>query len=410
VILVAGHGKSAVVLAATVLSFHVGAAASTAAVGQTDVFHPQIELIAAADLIRGADGEGYAGISVSERKGELELYWNGKLPADVERIVDDVRRDVGVRVLPAAHSERELLAVARRLASEPGVTSVGPKADGSGLRLGYAGDAAAFRARWVVRDAGVAVDVEREEYTRPTQPDLACQLVPINRQNDACPYNGGGWFNPTRCSTGWSVERRNQASGLRQRWLLTAGHCGNNGLTVLDGGGATIGTVEGDADNRDTMLIKTRAAGRIFVGGWNSPTTKPVRQAAGNHVNTLVCTSGAMSGQHCDIRVSAVNQTVNMMDNAGQVRPVFPMVIASSDTGTVAVAGGDSGGPVAAQDSSVGGGIMNVYAAGTISGGAGVVPCPAGSTARPGATCYRQVIYAPLVESLAFYGVGLMTG
>jgi hypothetical protein len=129
-----------------------------------EVLAPPPRLISAADLIKGAGGDGYAGISVSPVKSELELYWNATLPAQVQRAVERARREVGVRVLPATHSERELLAVAHRLAKEPGVTSVGPKVDGSALKLGYAESVASAEALPAIQDAGVDVDVERREY------------------------------------------------------------------------------------------------------------------------------------------------------------------------------------------------------------------------------------------------------
>lgn len=386
--------------------------------GHGDVFRTQMRLIVAADLIRGAGGDGFAGISVSAESRELALYWKGTLPSGVALAVDRARRDVGVRVLPAAHSERELLAVAERLAAEPGVTSVAPKVDGSGVTLGYAGDAAVARSRSAIHDVGVAVDVRHGEYARLTDqvlPPWTCMpVLRYSRQSDWCPHSGGATFTYTtgegafRCTTGWPVKQTSQVSGHVWRWQLTAGHCGSDGMTVNNGVGARMGTVEGDDDTRDTMLISTESMSAMYVGGWNSSTFKPVRMPIGNYRDTLVCTSGAVSGQHCDLRIDAVNVRINVEDH-GRIYSVFPMVSAWSTTGSTAVAGGDSGGPVAAQDSASSyGGMVYVYAAGTISAGDSTVPCPPNSVAQT-TTCYQHVYYAPLQESLARYNVTLMT-
>lgn len=408
------------VLAAGVVTSGVAPAAAGQA-GRGDVFQTQIRLITAADLIRGAGGEGYAGISVEARRGELRVYWKGELPARVAAAVEAARREVGVRVLAAAHSERELLDAAQRLAKEPGVASVAPKADGSGVTLGYAGEVGVAAALPAIRDAGVPVEVRPGEYaqaTQFTQPGCMLQLF-VGRQDDNCPWRGGAALTfpvgagTGYCSSGWPVERANWASGFRQQWLLTAGHCGSSGQTFHDGGVARVGTTESDNDSRDTMLVRADSIGpRMYVGGWDSRSYKSIRMPISNYPNTLVCTSGAMSGQHCDLRVEAVNMTVNARDASGRQYTWFPMVSAWSETGPFAAASGDSGGPVAAQDSPTfsTGGIVNVYAAGTISAGDTAVTCPAGSTAWTGMTCLRRVYYAPLQQALNSYAVTLMTG
>jgi hypothetical protein len=163
------------------------------------------------------------------------------------------------------------------------------------------------------------------------------------------------------------------------------------------------------------MLIKTPSAPSMFAGAWNSNVLKTVSGTRGNYVGAYVCTSGSMSGQHCDVIVEATNQTINLIADDGTSHPVAPMVVAVSRNGGVAVATGDSGGPVAAQDAVVPGTGLQlpyVYGVGTISGedrGA-LVPCPRGTVAQATTECSQRVVYAPLLESLAFMQVFLMTG
>jgi hypothetical protein len=388
--------------------------------GSGDVLADQTRLIAAADLIKGAGWDGYAGISLAPEKGELSLYWKGTLPAQVQRAVDKARREMGVRVLPAAHSERELLEVARRLAKEPGVTSVGPKVDGSGLRLGYAGNRTSAEAVPAIRDAGVDIEVERSEYVRAAslaQPSQ-CALRPVTRQVDWCPYSGGAKYTfqqdgeTYRCTTGWPVRFNWTPGGSGVQYQLTAGHCGSDGLVVNNGAGAVMGTVEQDTDSRDLMLIKTPSAPTMFAGTWNSNVLKTVSGVRGNYPGAYMCTSGSVSGQHCDLVVEDTNQEINLLADDGTTYPVAPMVVAASRNGTVAVARGDSGGPVAAQDAVVPGAGLTlpyVYGVGTISAGEDEVECPRGTVAQA-TTCFQRVWYAPLQESLAHLNVSLITG
>lgn len=404
---------------ATVLASGIaGGPVTSASGGGTPV--DQTRLIAVAERLKGAGGDGYAGISLAPEAGELTLYWNGALPATVERAVERARREAGVRVLPAAHSERELLAAARRLAAEPGVTSVGPKVDGSGLRLGYVGSVAAARSVPAIRDAGVAVDVERGEYVRSAalagQPQ--CAFTPVNRQFDWCPYSGGARFTIDGgwCTTGWSV-RFSYPPGGSEQYQLTAGHCGSDGQIAHNGAGAEMGTVEQDHDSRDIMLIRTPSAPTIFAGPWSSNTLRSVRGTATNYVGAYVCTSGSMSGEHCGLRVEATNQWINLETAPGESYRVGPVVLAASVDGSMAVAKGDSGGPVASQAAPVPAiGFGLPYGVGTISGGDAEIPCPRGSVASQGTKCFQRVWYAPLQESLGLYQsltfltVSLMTG
>lgn len=399
----AGRTVAVTMLGVGLLTGAAQAAEPAGGAAQVDLMATQVRLIAAADSIRDAGGQGFAGMRVSAGSGALTLYWKGQLPAAVAGAVERARRSAEVSVLPAPYSEQELLAATVRLAKAPGVASAGPLPDGSGVAVAYAGEVAAALALPEIRDAGVRVVVERGEYA-----------VLASRQVDSSPYSGGAKFTyqidnySYRCSTGWAVSQ-NGVFPIRydRRLMLTAGHCGSDGLTIRDGAGAVMGLVQGDDDVADTMLIKTPSAGQMYTGAWSSSTSKPVFRSIGNYVDTLVCTSGSMSGQHCWVRVKAVNQAVNITEPDGTIRTIFPMVRAETDDHSIAVALGDSGGPVAAQDSTAGGGIYLVYAAGTISAASQMVACP--STAQP-TTCFWRVYYAPLQESLERYDVSLISG
>ena len=169
----------------------------------------------------------------------------------------------------------------------------------------------------------------------------------------------------------------------------------------------TIGTVEQDNNARDTLLIATSTQGSTYVGAYNSSTTKPHYMALGAYVNTLVCASGAMSGQHCNIRVKQVNQTIVVDDGTGGSYAISPVVKAEQDVHTTAVAQGDSGGPVMAQDQSTtfgAGGIYYNYPGGTITAldPSTSVACP--PTAYSPTTCAWRMYYVDIIDSLAYCG------
>jgi len=188
--------------------------------------------------------------------------------------------------------------------------------------------------------------------------------------------------------------------------MLTAGHCGDNGDTVYNGTGATVmGTVSGDDNTKDSMIINTSAAGRIYVDGFNSNTSKPVKMAFNSYQDTLVCTSGAMTGEHCKIRIKNIGLTINVGYS------IHPVVKAVHDDGLAAVGEGDSGGPVVSQDS---GGFMGngdfvlVYAQGTITALDlnGQVSC---ASLYP-TTCSKTMFYVDIMDSLAYYNSNIVIG
>jgi hypothetical protein len=201
------------------------------------------------------------------------------------------------------------------------------------------------------------------------------------------------------CTTGFAVSTRRGAK------MLTAGHCGADGETVYSGSGAVMGLISGDNDTRDTMLIDTDSAGRIYVDAYDSSTSKPVRTPLDSYVDTLACTSGAMTGEHCKIRIVATDLVINV----GYL--IYPVVEAVHDDGTVAAGFGDSGGPVVAQDSwgpFGNGDFVLVYALGTITA------IDLGQEVDCGQTyadtrCSSTMFYVGIMDALAYYGASVVT-
>jgi hypothetical protein len=160
--------------------------------------------------------------------------------------------------------------------------------------------------------------------------------------------------------------------------------------------------VTGDDDSVDLLLIKPNSglnlAGRVYFGPWNGgfASNKAVAGATASFVGGWVCTTGAATGEHCNVKITATNVSINGV-NTVQVK---------EQGGLTAAGKGDSGGPVVTV--LLGG---KVHAKGTISFGNNQVPCPAGS---PSSACFKTVYYVDIMSALAHYkpllgSVGVVT-
>jgi hypothetical protein len=393
-----GRTVLAVVLAVAAGAWAAPVQANPPATGADELFAVQHRLVLAADAVTAAAGTaqtsagaGLAGISAKPERGELWVYWKGAVPAAVKGTIDGL--DVPARLLPARYSKAELLQTAQAIAVQPGVTAVGPLVDGSGLRVSTTGTLDALEN--VSNGVPLVAKVRR--------PAVA------SRQVSAAPHYGGAKFlrpagrGYNMCTTGFAIWQ-----GRLTKKMLTAGHCADNGDTVYSGDLSTMGTISGDDNTKDTMLINTSSAGRIYVDGYSSNTSKPVHMALGSYVDTLVCTSGAMTGEHCKIRVIDTDLIINV----GYL--IYPVVEAIHDDDAVAAGLGDSGGPVVAQDSwgpFGNGDFVLVYATGTITaidlGPNAKVPC--GQTYAP-TECSDTLYYVDIMDSQAYYGGSVVTG
>ncbi|MEU7773814.1 hypothetical protein AB0C44_21045 [Micromonospora taraxaci] len=287
---------------------------------------------AAAQITNAAQrsaNSGFAGIVADPTNRHLKVYWKGEPPAN---LVANARATVATQVLPAAYSQRELLAAADRLRAKAGdeITTVGPRADGAGLLVGTQDGLLGATAL-----AGVPVTVQTK-----------VAAAPATRWDDTAPWWGGAaWRNATTgggCSTGFGVFKNGNAR------ILSAAHCGNLNNVATDPTGQAMGTVSFRNAGTDTLLLSGGSGGRVFnnstdaQGNVVSEFSNQVIGASASQVGNWVCTSGAYSGTRCSIQVKARNLCINVRD-FGQV---CGQVQAENTTGLNAVGQGDSGGPV----------------------------------------------------------------
>jgi len=349
----------------------------------------QERLYAAAEKFTAATtgDEGFAGVEASPESRRLVVYWQGQLSTNAAKQLEEIKGEVPVEVVAAKYNLRTLSAVQESIAAERGVTEVGAAEDGSGVTVGFAGTEEEARKLPAIQAAKVPVTIEAGSSIE----EAGC----TGRQDDCSPYWGGArYVNPGggRCSSGFSL-RFTTVTGSTFYRMLSAGHCASNGNLIKDGGGETMGTVTGDTDSKDILLIypspvSVGYAGRVYTGPWNSGLASNKR--VGGQTNSFkggwVCTSGASTGIHCNVKILQTNVTI-----WGTVKTVK----ATAPVGMVAAGKGDSGGPVFANRID-----GRVNAKGTISAGQYQVTCPAGS---PSSRCYRVVYYVGIFTSIAHY-------
>lgn len=178
---------------------------------------------------------------------------------------------------------------------------------------------------------------------------------------------GGG----VRCSLGFNVK----TPGTSTAYLLTAGHCGNVTSTWSTSGGQAIASRTGTSFPGNDYALFRYTSGISRPGEVNlyDGTRRGIDNAADPVVGQTVGRSGSTTGFHRG-KVTGLNVTVNYVDGT----TVTGMIAT-----TVCVQGGDSGGPLFA----------NNTALGLTSGGSG--DCTSGG----------RSFYQPVTEALRAYGV-----
>ncbi|MEO3814641.1 hypothetical protein ABGB17_37075 [Sphaerisporangium sp. B11E5] len=364
-----------------------------------DLLVTQDKLVSAADRVTAAvkagDGTGFAGIVAAPENRELRVYWKGDTPASIAGLVGLLRRDVPVRVLPAAYSARELERETNRLIRTSGgaLTSITPNADGSGLTVSGA-DRGLARAKV----AGSAVPVTVEEGVTPAPA--------YSRWNDSAPWWGGaawriaGSTQTIGCSTGFAVT----LGGATR--MLSAGHCGTPGQVATDPTNEVIGAISYVNVNRDLMLITTNAGARVYNNDFAATPPEwgnPVAGATGSYTGMYICTSGAYSGTVCLCQVRATNITIYTGNTV-----LTGMVLAEHTEHKNAAGQGDSGGPVE-NPSPTNTSRQNML--GTISFIDTSAPATCTGYVTSGRVCSWRLYYSPWSNALAaFPGIAIVTG
>ncbi|GAA1264792.1 hypothetical protein GCM10009677_15810 [Sphaerisporangium rubeum] len=334
----------------------------------------QVPMLEMADRLEeaGAGKEsGYAGVELDVVAGVVHLYWKGDAPRTVASLVSGAPEGVRVEVHPAEHTAVELRERADEVIRTQGLSAGGavhrvtPLPDGSGLEVGVT-------ARAAVAAVSAEPLVVRAEVETPAPYD--------GRWGGGSPFEGG--MQISSCSTSFSVMKLSFFTFKLLPKLVTAAHCYQVGDWVTTGNSSTgvviVGQVQAVYPELDTALIAVDPG--KFVTGWmwdggvldGSEYTKPVVGTSQARKGSLVCTSGAWSGVHCDIKITKTDSTLDWGTHVSKA-----VSIGDQMQNTLAAGGGDSGGPVFTLTSD----LSSVLAAGVIIGG---------DDSRPATCTYRS--------------------
>ncbi len=349
----------------------------------------RIDTVGMQILVAAQGTSGYGGIIVSAVNNRLDLYWKGTLPESVRLVVG--RAEVPVVLHEAAYAEADLIALAARVSQLDGVTQAGPKPDGSGLIVKVSRNVPSATMSELRATVNIPFSLSYKETSN---------FGAFSKTDDMAPYWGGArivWKpSGAMCSSGFAI--RLLATGERK--MLTAGHClpwGSTFDVFTDGGGQEMGTASHQEHFRDTVMIDTTVAPRIYTGNFNSSTSRPVRGSLPDFVGDFVCRSSAFSNQVCNLEVEDVNQSAKGSGPGGSWS-VFPLVEVDHLSGQPAEGNGDSGGSVFTftQD----GGVM---ARGTVSmDDHKTVPCT-GVPSGPQRKCTTGMFYADVFWAELLY-------
>ncbi|MDJ0386391.1 S1 family peptidase [Streptomyces sp. G-G2] len=332
-----------------------------------EIMDRQAPLVEAQKKIMSAVGSeqvsSYAGSWMDAPNNSLSVYWKGEFKGPVAAAVAEIGRG-GVQILvkPAKFTQKQLFEAAQRVNEDPqskaaGVVRVMPLYDGSGLEVGIEKSEARTLNSPLQSGSDRAKDVAGVD----VKPASIKRVVPYYRENDSGAMFGGGVIRSSTalCSSGFSLVW----PSIGKRYLVTAKHCGAVGSSWANGQNIAIGKAEGATnDAQDGLFINVSSSGNAIWDGaganQDGQFSKRVTKVSPNTPGEMVCTSGAITGAMCGIRVS------------GRVVGAYNVWVGQQVNGYVAAGQGDSGGPVF----STGNG-SEAVALGIIHGGSGNQVC-----------------------------------
>lgn len=242
--------------------------------------------------------------------------------------------------------------------------------------------------------AGVPVSVVAGKSTTP---------MAGTRSNDTSPFYAGGYMRSgdKGCSSGFALK----IGGVPR--TTTARHCKPpSGSWSARSGTADYGNVIATSNDGALNVLSGSGASRTFDNEWDNAAgfSKNVYNIYDVGLNDRVCSSGGNSGVHCNINVSAMAVFWNDGDGS------FSNIRGEQQTsGKIAVASGDSGGPVFVP---YGGSYsQSVGAVGVIQAGGQSVPCGSVHDAT-NAECSQTILFSSIHTVILYGGLGasLVTG
>lgn len=313
----------------------------------------------------------------------VTVFWKSINPSDRAALeAEAAKLNLDLSIRPARYSAQEFMDAqkeavegARKFSSRgfvvsgtDGLTAEGA-ARGAGIRLvGHFDERIPAEARHLLEADIKATTAGAAKIGVEDVAESRVRVARTTRVTDVPAFNSGGLMrNPNNgkiCSSGFSVN----INGVSH--ITTARHCvdvpyraDSLSSSVYS---TSLGSLSGDGAAR---ALDASGSAYMFIGSW-SDTTGPRLLTHGFwdvSTGSVICSSGANSGQHCNLRVT--NMYVWEDDGYG----AFANIRAAASSG-IATIQGDSGGPVFYTNGS-----GYSYAVGMVQFVADFVPCPSGS-------------------------------
>lgn len=323
----------------------------------------------------------YVGSNLDATATGLDVYLAGSDPVETAQITA-AAGGLPVRFHTVQYSRADLAAVQNTIGQD--VASW--KSQGVEIRL------------WGPNPLDDKVDVYVSELT-PTSSDLLLQrygaamvkVLPAgpdevihnfaSRQADVAPWNGGDFIYTGSgipyCTSGPPVH----SQGTGKDYLLTAGHCWDNGTPVyngwhdpngaLHGSGTFMGTAKySDYDansNLDAAFVEVLSGASTLDWRTSASSTAQVNVSPSLGGGASVCASGAYEGEVCGAQINAAFDGYCYFDGTFKVCGI----VRAAKAGIAVAGSGDSGGPIYRVTPSGG-----LDVAGIVKGGGDLFYCP----------------------------------
>ncbi|WP_435205691.1 S1 family peptidase [Micromonospora sp. bgisy143] len=324
------------------------------------LLQPLREIADAAAAVGAASHSGvFSGLELDGTTGTVKIYLTdlgaAKSFLAAVRKTDPTIEANRIELKQGGHTFAELKSAGERLINEQqrsdlSIESVAVPADGTGLTV---------RARDVVRAAealtpsAVARRPVAELVGIPTVVEPASAMADASRRRDTPQWISGAALSASSttqsegydCSSGLPARRKSDG----RSFLITAGHCFANSVTIYtgweSGGRNKIGVTTTRSDYYDAVAIDTSSTGTTASRTWDGKsgnyTVNDVTGSALSYTGDWVCQTGYTSGVVCGIQV-----TSGWLTWVGSNGITHGGVEAFQRDGTTACRPGDSGGLV----------------------------------------------------------------
>lgn len=293
--------------------------------------------------------QGYFGTIADHYNQELRVVVDsglvdiGALQADLDAAASSQVEPgaLAVRVANACNSASEIAE------SEETVSSLDWVDESEPQRVSFSIDPTSSTVAVVVtpRSDDSADELEAQEGDTVTISEGS--LGRAGRNTDTEPHKGGAGIRRAADTSNICTSAFTAILPSGEKGSVSAGHCFSNGQTIRSGSTA-YGEAAGESNFPTFDMIRIKPQGESFTravyGTPGSPSVRDVTGAENPSAGELLCVSGMVSEQICDVEV--INLNAEFCDASG----CTPNLAKARKNGTNVTRPGDSGGPVYRRD------------------------------------------------------------